>query len=373
MPFERGQNQMTNNLYEKLKARLERNFIKCEEIARILALAISSGKNVILWGPGGHGKSEMVSAALEEVASEEDIFVQSFGEGMDEATLWGGLDFKALDTEKVLRYFPESSFLAKPFVVFEEIFDAPASVLLALKDTLTARKLRKGGQQFPMATKVVIALTNKAPSEISDLGPAAAALIERFPLQLEVKWPSYSSADYSALLTKVAPRLESHGAELNGHTPVLAELLSKATENGVFISPRSAVHAAGVAQAAAAMRGSHKVERQDLLDLVYVLPGLQGIADSIRAELVAAEERAAVEKQVANAEAKLAQLLRDLDSATGSPIKLLQSAKYLGNFADEVASLKVTDAFTSRRKGLRETAQERSTKAQQAALEATRV
>ena len=160
-PNKKGGGRQMNNLYQKLKSRLERDFIKVEEIARILALALSSGKNV-LWGPGGHGKSEMVQNALNEVARDEEIFVQSFGEGMDEATLWGGLDFKALDTEKVLRYFPGTHFSRRRTRYFEEIFDAPASVLLALKDTLTAKKLRKGTQQFGMVTKVIVALTTRA-------------------------------------------------------------------------------------------------------------------------------------------------------------------------------------------------------------------
>ncbi len=359
-----------NNLYERLKARLERDFVRVEEMARILALALTSGKNVILWGPGGHGKSEMVQAALEEVTCDEDIFVQSFGEGMDEAILWGGLDFRALDAEKTLRYFPENSFLAKPFAVFEEIFDAPASVLLALKDTLTSKKLRKGPQQFAMATKVIVALTNKPPSEISDLGPAAAALIERFPLQLEVKWPSYKAPDYGALFAKVAPRLP--GAELNGQGKILAELLAKAGESGQIISPRTAVHAVGVVKAAAALRGARQVEKQDLTDLLF-LPGMESFATTIRAELDAAVERAAVEAKVAEAEVELLALVREYEGTSGSPVKLLQSAKRFTAFADKVAALKVTDAFAERRKRLRDTAQEKSSEAQKVALDATRI
>ena len=85
------------NVAEKIEVALSTDFIRSEKIARILALAVESGKNVLLWGPGGHGKSEMVESALAQVASEDEIFVQSFGEGMDEATLWGGLDFHALE------------------------------------------------------------------------------------------------------------------------------------------------------------------------------------------------------------------------------------------------------------------------------------
>lgn len=358
--------------YERILSALTSQFIYCEEVARILSLAIESGKNVLLWGPGGHGKSEMVGAALARVADAEDIHVQSFGEGMDEATLWGGLDFAALESEKVLRYHPEESFLAKEVAVFEEMFDAPSSVLLALKDTLTARVLRKGALRFPMATRVVVANTNRDPQEISDMGPAAHALVERFPLQLLVRWPSYTAADYGRLFEKVAPRLP--GANLNGMAGILAEMIARAGEQGQPISPRSAVHALGVVKAAAAIRGSAVVEKADLLDLRYV-DGLEGLAATLQKEIDAAAERAAAERLVVEAESRLQTILSALGEAKreASPIRLLQAARRLQAFGDEAASLKVTDGLTERRKQLRETAAAKALEAQTAALEATRV
>ncbi len=361
---------MATNLYEKILTALSERFVRCEEIARVLALAIESGKNVLLWGPGGHGKSEMVQAALAVVAEELDMFVQSFGEGMDEATLWGGLDFAALDRDKVLLYHPENSFLAKPFAVFEEMFDAPASVLLALKDTLTARKLRKGSQVFAMKTKVIIAITNKDPQEIEDLGPASKALIERFPLQLNIKWESYSAKDYLALFNKVTPFLS--GADLNGSMGVLAEIMAKAGEGDQPISPRSAVYALSVVKSAAALRGGQKVEKEDLIDLKFI-DGLEGLAENIRQELEAAYERAAAEKRLAEAEAEMRGLMQEWDEISSSPIKLLQMAKRLTGLQDRVAGLKITDGLSERRKQLRESVAQKITEAQTAALNATRI
>ncbi len=356
-------------LYEKILAALSAKFVRCEEIARILALAVASGRNVLLWGPGGHGKSEMVAAALEVVAAETEVFVQSFGEGMDEATLWGGLDFAALEGEKELRYHPENSFLAKRFAVFEEVFDAPAVVLLALKDTLTARRLRKGAQSFPMTTRVVIGITNRDPEEVADLGPAAAALIERFPLQLHVRWPSYKASDYNSMFAKVAPSLP--GADLNGSCGVLAELIAKAGEGDSPISPRSAVYALGVVKAAAALRGDGQVHKEDLVDLRFI-DGLEGLADNIRQELDQAFERAAAEGRLKEAERRLQSLLGEYGQAD-SPIKCLQAARRFLAFQDEVANLAVTDGLTDRRKSLRETAATKAAEAQAKAMETTRI
>ena len=75
---------------------------------------------MLLWGPGGHGKSEMVMAALRSMGySEEQIFLQSFGEGMSEDRLWGGPNIAKLDV--CLEYDTARSFLPYEVVVLEEI------------------------------------------------------------------------------------------------------------------------------------------------------------------------------------------------------------------------------------------------------------
>lgn len=351
---------------QRIESALAADFIQHQKLARILALAVESGKNVLLWGPGGHGKSEMVATALAQVAPADDVFVQSFGEGMDEAALWGGLDFRGLEEDKVLRYFPENSFLPKPYAVFEEFFDAPATVLLALKDALTAKELRKGSQRFPMATKTIVAITNRDPEELNDMGPAAAALVERFPLQLKVDWPSYAAADYNSLFEKVGPRLP--GAEINGTGRVLAELLAKAGEEGEVISPRTAVHALGVVKTAAALRGSGLVEKEDLIDLQF-LPGMEGFAATIREELDAAYTRAAAEEKLVEIERQYLALLTSWES----PIKALKAAKHLEALQDTAANLTVPDGLSDRRKNLRERIEESITRAQAHALENTRI
>lgn len=348
---------------------LAEKFVFTNEVARILSLGFAGQKNIIMFGPAGHAKSEMVQAVIQGLDLESETFFQFFGEGMDESRLFGGLNFKKLEDEKVLEYYPEKSFLNSKVAVFEELFDAPASVLLALKDTLTARELRNGAQRFKMRTEIIICLTNKEPGQISELGPAAHALIERFPLQYNLKWADYSSASYLKMFEKVAPLIG--GPILNGFKAVLAEIISKATAEGNFISPRTAMHAFQVCQASALLRGGDHVLKEDLVDLRFI-PGLEGLADTIQQELTEAMERAAAEARILEAEKKLKLLLEELGQAT-SPIKLLQVAKKFVNFQDEVSSLKVTDGLTERRKRLRDVAAEKVSEAQRLALDQTRI
>lgn len=348
---------------------LEKGFVFTQEIASLLALGFTGKQNIIVFGPGGHGKSEMIKAVVDGLGYSEDVFYQFFGEGMDESRLFGGLNFKKLEEEKVLEYYPEKSFLNSKVVVFEELFDAPASVLLALKDVLTARELRNGSQRFLMKTEIIICLTNKEPSEISELGPAAHALIERFPLQLNLKWKDYSAKSYLTMFEKVAGNLG--GPILNGFKAVLAEILAKATSEGNFVSPRTAVHAYKVCQSAALMRGADHVEKQDLTYLRF-LPGLEGLADTIQKDLDAAMERAAAEKNLSQAESKFRELNDELENCS-TPIKLLQLSKRFLAFQDEIAQLKVTDGLADRRKKLRDSIGEKSAKAQAKAMENTRI
>lgn len=340
-----------------------------EEVARILALGLIGKKNIIIFGPAGHGKSEMVQSVVSGLGLSDDAFFQFFGEGMDESRLFGGLDFKKLEEQKILEYHPERSFLNYKVAVFEELFDAPASVLLALKDVLTAKELRNGSQKFKMKTEVIVCLTNKEPAEISELGPAAHALIERFPLQLNLKWKDYSARSYLSMFEKVTARMD--GPILNGFRGILAEIVAKATAEGQFISPRTAVHAYQVCQASAKLRGGDHVEKQDLTDLRFI-DGLDGMAETIQQELEVAIERAEAERNFRKLEESFGKLDEEFEVAD-TPIKALQTSKRFSQLENELANLRCPDAFTKRRDDLRQIVGRRIADSQGKAIEMTRI
>lgn len=348
---------------------LQDSFVFTEDMARILALGFEGKKNVLVFGPGGHAKSEMVTEVISGLGLNDETFVQFFGEGMDEAKLFGGLNFAKLEAEKVLEYYPERSFLNYHIAVFEELFDAPANVLLALKDTLTAKELRNGAQKFAMRTEIIIVLTNKEPDEISELGPAAHALIERFPLQLELKWKDYSSKSYLSMFEKRAPKLG--GPVVNGFKAILAEILAKATGDGNFVSPRTAMHAYQVCQTAACLRQASEVGQEDLIDLRFV-PGLEGLAETIEADLKLAMEKAEADKNLTATEKRLEELLAELNERE-SPIPALVVAKKLLKLQDTAAEISVPDSHTERRQKLRDNVGRAIVEAQTKALERTNV
>ena len=73
---------------------LDRHFVFVDDVKTILSLAFAGGKNAILFGPGGHAKSQMLEKVIEALGAKDETFVQFFGEGMDEARRYGGLNFE---------------------------------------------------------------------------------------------------------------------------------------------------------------------------------------------------------------------------------------------------------------------------------------
>ncbi len=372
-------------------AEATQSFVHADDVREAMSLALVSGKHLIMFGPGGHAKSEMITNVTRALAG-ATTFVQSFGEGMDEARLYGGLDLPALEAgaEARIQYRPEHSFLAADIAVFEELFDSPASVLLSLKDTLTSGALRNGAQQYKMVTSCIVSATNRSPQEVADLGPAAGALIERFPLQLEVDWPSYAAADYLSMFRSVASNRDRANVSVawgdvvalrelakdvkvpDSVQGILAEVISGAVAAGHFISPRTAMHALGLVRAAAAIRGSNVAPKEDVVAIRY-LPGLGELAAQMSTDIEAASARAEAEVALQDAEGRVQQYLSDPRWSCGSPIKALQLQKIASSFADELATLRLPDGMRERREALRTRVGEAQSSAANLAVEWTRV
>lgn len=237
---------LDNELLEA-QAVVGEKFIFCEDMVDILFAGVESGKNVILWGRGGHGKSEVTELVLKHLHEKnilkEEPFVQAFGDGLTEEKLFGGMNIKKYKEEGVIEYLPENSFMNFEVVVFEEIFDAPSSVLLSLKDIMTSGKFRQGTEVFDVKTKLIIGLTNKSKKEFSEKDESLKALAERFPLTLNVEWKHYKKTNFIKLFKTVLGQ-----DKYNANKSKLSELANIIDMNNAsgntFVSPRTAVAAA---------------------------------------------------------------------------------------------------------------------------------
>ena len=207
-------------------------FVFMDKTVNILNVGYSTCKNVILYGPGGHGKSEITLDFLK--AKGITPFIQTMGTGMTTDRLFGGLDIPTFETTGKIEYLVENSFMNHEYVIFEELFDAPDFILEQLKDILSSGVFRNGTQIFPINTKFIICCTNRTRDEFSK-NMSLKALMERFPLELNVIWDNYTEISYNKLL-------ESKFG-VDNVDPVIPYLLQEYAKNNITISPRVAVTA----------------------------------------------------------------------------------------------------------------------------------
>lgn len=215
-----------------LHTHMDSKFVFHDNVTEILTLGYNTGKNVFLYGRGGHAKSEMTEHFLKFIDPDgSKSFVQSCGEGLTEEKLFGGINLKKLEESGEIEYLVENSFMNKEFVVFEELLDSRINVLLSLKDILTSGRFRQGSQVFDIKTKMVIVLTNRTKQEVTE-DNSIKALMERFPLEQKVEWDSYDAESYCEMFMKVK---NDSGSEISA----IAEKLSTTSS---WISPRTAIH-----------------------------------------------------------------------------------------------------------------------------------
>jgi len=333
-------------------------FVNADDMREAFSLAMAAGLNLIFSGPGGHGKSEFLMAAIGAIEN-MNSYVKSFGQGTSPEELYGGLDIDALNrqggTEKAaIQYNPEFSFLAYLIAVFEELFDAPSRVLTSLKDTMTAKALRNGHQYFKMMTRVIFAATNHSPQEIAEGGPEIAALIERFPIQLEVKWPEYSEESFVELFGSVTePRPTFNKvtwddvAELQERVcnvtispamqRILARIIVELRRDGVVISPRTAVLSLQLVRAAAAINGRDRATTQDIQAIAF-LPGAHSLKSRISTLIEEYATSMVGEEELDKLDEVLAEAL-DFTPVTKSDFEGL--IEILKEIHDKVTSLKL--------------------------------
>jgi len=368
----------TPDLKSKIESILANKFVYTEPVSDILASAIYSKQNVILYGPGGHGKSEMVEAALEGLGlwNRKDpvnsaTLIQSFGEGLTEDALWGGIDFRKLNsiTDPEMWFNVENSFLKYPVAVFEELFDAPAFCLLPLKHTIQAGFLAKNGKSYPMNTELIIACTNRNPDEIAEMGETYRALLERFVLRQEVTWERYTANTYHALLCK-HPKA-AYMAE--NACIALAQLLEECFNNGDFISPRTAMKCVDILYGASISRGASKIDTVDFSSLRNVA-GFGQVTKKFQESITRRMAEADARKNLSACGLEIGAEIQKISNGTITKvIEWCMTSRRLIMLKEKVANISVPDTLFTERNELVSSADEYSTRCLFAARDAIRL
>lgn len=283
-------------LKPKIMEALERRFVHYERFGEALAVALATKQNIWFHGPGGYGKSHMVTAVFEALGITGDTFFQTFGQGMTPERLVGSLDLKRLNEEGVFRYNTGESFMAKRFAVFEEMPAASTKVLLDLRDILQRRVYCNGAQRAEVLTDTIVVNANKSPLEVAEDGGAEAdALVQRWALALLVEWPTHDVPDYSRLVRKQDPHVG--GPTLGVHGDTLAAMMADVTQRGEVVTPRQAVQAMTTLKGAARLAGRSSVVKEDLAVLRF-LPAFAVLSAEIDKQIAYTIQRAEAKQRM---------------------------------------------------------------------------
>lgn len=262
--------------------------IYMDDFRQAIAVGVVSGRYVIGWGHGGHAKSLLV----------DEIFAQFKDDG---AEAWGVNCHVAMNpfdiaggmhpdyTSKGVFDRPnieQSAWTNADVWKMEEMLDAPPRVLSFIKDMITSGVYRYGGIEIPITLGFIIGLTNHNPDDIGKTDPSVSALLERFPIQVYVGWPHYTSNDFEKMFLKLGGFTNGKPSypmptwkTLQSTVPVdmdeetvgnLSEYLGIGAELGAQVSPRTGVYAGEMLTSWASLCGEAQVELEhyDILRFV---------------------------------------------------------------------------------------------------------
>ena len=314
--------------FTQIQQQLSKRFAYSEEVASCLFTSYKSEEHVVLYGPGGHGKSEMSLEFFDSLGIKP--FVQALGPGTTTEQLLGGMDMKLFNKTGEIQYLVENSFMNHEYVIFEEAFDAPVYVLTILKDILTSRELRNGHQVFPIKTKMIVICTNHSRSVIAD-DLSIKALMERFPLELEVKWQSYHEANYQTMFNIVF----GSSTTVKDYN-VISKLCGTLYSEGTTISPRTAVKMAKIYSTvgAAGLKFFADVPKSAYEELAK-------IEESSRKDAESLQVITSFEEDIKN--------FSDIFNATTDPVDMLKLSKKLDKHKKALQGLNITETYYEHR------------------------
>ena len=279
---------MLDNLINKLR---NDGFVNVYEFADTFMLSVLADTQVIYYGEGGYGKSEMLISAL-------SLFNGRFGmlecdPETTSAAIKGGAIARTINqsdgslTEAY--YNVANSLLQYDFFMLEEVLDASFNALSFLKAVITGKKIHINGDPIINNCKILVCATNVDPTSVTatvreNQRNSYAAFLQRFMI-VEHGWESHNSDDYVALYPSIneLPVTQFELTDINRWRNdvklvefsielwrLLAKLAEDSGDAGSTVSPRAFQWTVRLIKSAAYLRGSNVVERCDFRVIDYL-------------------------------------------------------------------------------------------------------
>lgn len=243
---------------EKMKEKVGKTFFDMDHVVEVLYRGIISHKNIILYGPGGFGKTTIVKEFLKQANINYSTIVGY--EDMDVEGLLGIPNMDKLLNKSIYETaFDRTAFANPGILILEEFLDVNPKTAIALKDIITEGGLRQGGMFTESKVASIIICSNKSPYELSTDHSTTAFYKERFPIVCNLSWKDFSYERYEAYLQKIIPAT-IYNKNKETYT-VLAELAYRTSEENAVVSPRVVKDAAEFLKA-----NDFKIETLKLID-----------------------------------------------------------------------------------------------------------
>ncbi|BAJ32883.1 MULTISPECIES: AAA family ATPase [Kitasatospora] len=266
--------------------------------AEVVALCAVAGEHLLVVGPPGTAKSEVVRRVAGQLGGR--YFEYLLGRFTEPNELFGSVDLARLREGRV--EYETGGMLPEAEIAFlDEVFLGSTAVLNTLLGLLNERVFRRGATVLASPLRICVGAANSLPED-----PALAAFADRFLARLFVS-PVPDDRLEELLeagrrpapvppggpgLVPVLDRLAAAARHcaLDPVTPVLATAVRRLRAAGVPISDRRAVRSQRLVAAAATLDGRTAASERDLwvLPLIAPTPDAQALARNTLTDLVGA-------------------------------------------------------------------------------------
>ncbi|OWK35053.1 AAA family ATPase [Fimbriiglobus ruber] len=164
----------------RFRQSLSRFFVNKQEIIDLMCLAAVAQEPLLLVGPPGTAKSDLVLKFKDAIGVEQgDYFEYMLTRFTEPSEIIGAIDIKELRDGRYLRR-KEGKLPTAKLVFLDEIFKSNSAILNILLTIINERKFYQEGKPEPVPLRILFAATNEIPEQ-----GELAALKDRFVLKVQ--------------------------------------------------------------------------------------------------------------------------------------------------------------------------------------------